>query len=322
MQVKNYHWEYNNRPNLIIVRCGKESLHVNWIEANASYNVILIPYTDINPENKINCFVTDKCIGQKWLPIHSFIVNNFDFVIKHQYFGSQMTIYIWIEILECFFKAAHEDQVIMAQPALSLNNNYSHIITLSFPNIYSRSVSFVEIMAPLFSREALLSCLWTFNLNTTGWGLEEIWFKILQSKINGDLEKIKIYDAFPMTHTRPLGGQDRGDGILGDESPMKEKFKLHNDWNLRTMRRIYSIELRNGEFSTRTITELEDKSTFHKVMAESLASISKNLDRQFKRRVGGAQGKELTNYFVANKYLIWQFLLFPFRTAKKFVKGF
>lgn len=322
MQVKNYQWQYNNRPNLIIVRCGKDSLHLNWIETNASYNIVLIPYADINPVDESGCFLTDKIFGQKWVPIYSFILNNIEFVMMHQYIWiPDDDLYMDRDLLECFFKAAHKDQIIMAQPALSLNNNYSHVITLSFPNIYSRSVSFVEIMAPLFSREALLSCLWTFNLNSTGWGLEELWLKILQSKADAAvLEKIRIYDAFPMTHTRPLGGQNRGDGILGYESPTIDKYKLHNDWDLMTMRRIYSIELRNGEFST-TIYEAKDKSIFHKVIAESLALISKKLDRKFRRKIGGVQGKELTNCFAANKYkyLLLQFLLFPFRIVKIFL---
>ena len=318
MQVKNYYWEYNDRPNLIIVRCGEDSLHTNWIETNSSYNIVLIPYADINPVNKGNCFVTDKVFGQKWAPIYSFIVNNIDFVMKHQYIWiPDDDLYMDRDLLESFFKASRMDQVIMAQPALSLNNNYSHVITLSFPNIYARSVSFVEIMAPLFSREALLSCLWTFNLNSTGWGLEEIWFKILQSKSDAVTEKIRIYDAFSMTHTRPLGGQDRGDGILGDKSPAKDKYKLHNDWNLRPMRRIYSIELRNSDLSC-TIYEAKDKLIFNEVIAESLAIISKKLDRQFRRKIGGAQGKELTNSFTENKYLLLQFLLFPFRVVKRF----
>lgn len=317
MQAKNYHWEHNNCSNLIIVRCGENSLHTNWIKTNASYNIVLIPYADINPANKSSCFVTDKVLGQKWEPIYSFIVNNIGFVMKHQYIWlPDDDLYMERDLLESFFKAAHKDQIIMAQPALSLNNNYSHIITLSFPNIYSRSVSFVEIMAPLFSREALLSCLWTFNLNSTGWGLEEIWFKILQSKLDGMSEKIRIYDFFPMTHTRPLGGQDRGDGIFGDKSPTKDKYKLHNDWNLRPMRKIYSIELRKGEFKS-TIYEAKDAPIFHKIIAESLALISKNVDRRFKRKIGGIEGKELTNSFAANKYLLLQCLLFPLRVGKK-----
>lgn len=76
-----------------------------------------------------------------------------------------------------------------------------HPITLKNEGLSFRHTNFVEIMAPLFSRQALLQCLFTFNISISGYGLDLIWPKVL----GWPTDKIALFDSVSVRHTRPIG---------------------------------------------------------------------------------------------------------------------
>jgi hypothetical protein len=59
----------------------------------------------------------------------------------------------------------------------------------------------VEVMAPLFSRDALKTCLVSFNENKSSWGLDCVWSKLLNYPVN----KLAVIDAITMKHIHPVG---------------------------------------------------------------------------------------------------------------------
>jgi hypothetical protein len=64
-----------------------------------------------------------------------------------------------------------------------------------------RPVPFVEIMCPFFSKAGLDKCLWTFDLNVSGWGLDcYIWPKLAQGH---------AVDSIPIGHYREPSRRDR-----------------------------------------------------------------------------------------------------------------
>ena len=69
------------------------------------------------------------------------------------------------------------------------------------PDCLLRFTTFVELMAPLFSRDALRKCAATFAGNKSAWGVDFAWTSILGRPSNG----IAIIDAAPVRHTRPIG---------------------------------------------------------------------------------------------------------------------
>jgi hypothetical protein len=77
----------------------------------------------------------------------------------------------------------------------------SHNITLPVINNILRYTNFVEVLAPLFSLEALLKVYQTFDLNYSGWGYDYLWPYLL----GYPQDKIAIIDNIIMTHTRPVG---------------------------------------------------------------------------------------------------------------------
>lgn len=294
---------------LIIVRCGNKSLHTNWVKSNVNYDIVLLPYENVTFLDQENSILTKVSKGQKWKSIYNYIIDNIDFVTNYSH--------VWFpdddldssaEILTAFFSAAQKESVKLAQPSLTLDSFYSHLITLSFPFSYSRAVSFVEVMAPLFSRDALLDCLWTFNLNESGWGLEELWFKILSSKTDFKSNHIIIYDCFSIKHTRPVGAQNRGLS-KHSESPVAEKTRMRKYWNLRNNRTIFSINYEHKSYYPFSSFQRKSK-YFCQIINKNLIAMSKNQSITFKRRLGGIQGKELSP--VSTSYLLTQKFLYIF----------
>lgn len=68
-------------------------------------------------------------------------------------------------------------------------------------NSWCRYVGQIEVMAPLFSQEALQRCLETFIANRSSWGMDSVWPKIL----GYPEDKLVVFDTVTMRHTQPVG---------------------------------------------------------------------------------------------------------------------
>jgi len=103
------------------------------------------------------------------------------------------------ESLNRLFEGGEAQKLELYQPAL-LPDSYG-----SWPHLFQqgyglgiRSVPFVEVMCPFFSRAALMKCLWSFGLNQSGWGLDVcIWPKLVSD--------CHVIDAVTIGHRRPVG---------------------------------------------------------------------------------------------------------------------
>ena len=234
----------NKKRNLIILRCGKNSLHKKWININANFDLFLLPYENFIAKTEKNCTLFPLMPGQKWPAISKFIKENIDLVSNYDFIMMpDDDLLITALKLNKLFNQLSIDKPALSQPSLSYKSYYSHFITLKFPGLYARETSFVEIMTPIFHIEALTSLLWTFSLNSSGWGLEPLWFKVINStNFSKCKSKLIIYDNISLTHTRKVGGQNRGIGIK-DKDPDFERNQLLKKWNLRLIFKIYSVKI-------------------------------------------------------------------------------
>src|SRR5262245_19796425 len=90
----------------------------------------------------------------------------------------------------------------IAQPSLTTNSYFSHLITLQQPNYRVRSTDFVEVMMPCFRAKYLNNLLPLIEGAYTGWGLDFGWARDDLTKRSG------IFDEIAMTHARPIGAGD------------------------------------------------------------------------------------------------------------------
>ena len=130
-----------------------------------------------------------------------------------------------VDVLNHLFRTGELFGLTVFQGALTPRSHYSHEFSRVVPNSYLRASTFVEIMAPFFSHEALEKCAPTFTLSELGWGLEYLWNDILRS------EGMAIVDKFPMTHIRPVQS-NRWKNQRG-ESAEQECARMLAEWQAR-----------------------------------------------------------------------------------------
>jgi hypothetical protein len=187
---------------LIVVRAGPGTVHKNWYssDTHAEFDVAVSYYGDGEyiPQNGefVHYFK-----GGKWEGI-------FDFFIKNPRFLSEYT-HIWLpdddivtntKEIHRLFKITEARALQLCQPSLSWESYYSHVITLQNRSFELRYTNFVELMAPLFTAEALKRVLPLFEGVRFGWGLDKIWSRLLLDPQFGSA----IIDAVAVGHYRPI----------------------------------------------------------------------------------------------------------------------
>jgi hypothetical protein len=89
----------------------------------------------------------------------------------------------------------------ICQAALSHDSFCSWPIFKQEKACFCRFVGQIEVMAPLFSRDALKICLHSFIANKSSWGMDSVWSKLLDYPE----DKLIVFDNVAMRHTMPVG---------------------------------------------------------------------------------------------------------------------
>jgi len=194
----------SDHNNLVILRAGDQSLHRKWLypAEYKNFDLAISYFGDSKGLYHDECDFYEQVKGPKFLPLYDLIMNNISYILQYD------AIWLPEDDLDCdvktineMFRIFHEKKLWLAQPSLTTNSYYSHKITVKKQGRFLRYTNFVEIMAPIFTKQALLQCVSTFNKTQSGWGLELAWTKIL-----GDpTDKIAILDAVSIRHTRKVG---------------------------------------------------------------------------------------------------------------------
>ncbi len=182
---------------LVIVRCGRNSLHDRWRQGarTAEWDLQLVPYQagdaawpPVIPGHKWDGLARYLAADRRW--------QDYD--------------YIWLpdddletdgDAIAALFDACRARNAPLAQPALTEDSYWSYIITLANRSFAERETSFVEVMAPVFRRDFLAQVLPTFGLSHrgAGWGLSWLWAAPLRYRDNW------IFDRITVRHARPVG---------------------------------------------------------------------------------------------------------------------
>ena len=75
----------SKKTNLIILRCGKNSLHKRWISTGANYDLFLLPYEHFVSKTEKNCTLFPLVAGQKWPAISKFIKDNIKLISHYDF---------------------------------------------------------------------------------------------------------------------------------------------------------------------------------------------------------------------------------------------
>lgn len=196
------------RRNLIIVRADEHSLHQDWLrdidDADRSWDLCVSYYG--REEN----FVADE--WSEYFALQN-RVHKFGALFELLHEGSPLWVYDHFALVDgdlvaswrdwnALFATCRDYRLDLAQPSLSHDGFVGHPITRRDDRFVLRYVSFVQGMAPIFSRRALRVCAPTFDV-VGGLGLDVAWPQLLGSPLN----RIAVIDQTPVLHVQPaLGG--------------------------------------------------------------------------------------------------------------------
>lgn len=90
----------------------------------------------------------------------------------------------------------------ISQASLSNDSFCSWPMFKQKKNSFCRFVGQIEVMAPLFERQALKRCLPSFIGNKSSWGVDSVWPKLL----GYPEDRLIVFDCVVMKHTLPVGG--------------------------------------------------------------------------------------------------------------------
>jgi hypothetical protein len=192
------------RKNLIILRCGPESLHPAWIDPGQerSFDIYLSPFREDAVEAGGEYLLGAVVPGQKWRGMAQ---------VLEDWRGWRDYEYVWLpdddlamsqQDIEAFFRLCHAHDAWIAAPALGAESYASHLISMKNEAFIWRRVTFIEIMMPCFKASLLAELAGTLALSPSGlgWGLDLLWAQ----KIG--YQNMLVFDAVEVRHTRPVGG--------------------------------------------------------------------------------------------------------------------
>ncbi len=187
---------------LIVVRAGPASTHRDWYASSnkRQFDVVISYYGDgeyIPSQGELVHYFK----GGKWEGILDFFRNNPDFISRYsQIWLPDDDLITNVSEIDKLFNMAESRKLQICQPSLSWKSYHSHFITLQNRNFQLRYTNYVETMAPLFSADALRRVLPFFEGLRFGWGLDEVWCRLLPDPWYGSA----IIDAIAVDHLRPL----------------------------------------------------------------------------------------------------------------------
>ena len=210
-----------NRRNLVVVRAGDQSLHPEWMKDSSgrTWDILVNYYGDDPHRYREPGVMRIDGKGPKYPALHDLFMSNPRLIADYDYLwlpdDDLMTTATDINRL---FHLCAEHRIEVAQPSLTWDSHFSHLITLQNPRSRVRFTNFIEMMAPCISSRTLQKAVPFLNSHLSGWGLDYIWTRLVDDPENG----IAIIDAVTVRHTRPVGGPNYDVLRMRGISPLDE----------------------------------------------------------------------------------------------------
>lgn len=209
-----------NKPYLALFRAGPTSLHPQAIERlpEQTFDYALSWFGQDAPEAPGAKFVHMQS-GAKWPGLYATLKEYWPVISQYRY--------VWLpdddllcvpEDVSRMFMICQDLNLELAQPALTHESYFSHVITLQHKKFQVRFTNFVEIMAPIFSIDMLGRVLETMRGTISGWGLDYVWPRM------SSMGSVAIIDETPVFHTRPVGGPNYKLNKAAGLNPVHEQW--------------------------------------------------------------------------------------------------
>ena len=226
LQLVLLNYELMATRNIIIAPCGNKSylFKESWLreKGNKDFDVCLLFYHEqINNPAKyeeVEFFYHLK--GFKYFMLYELFTKiRPEWLDQYDYFYF-LDDDIDIDTLQInkLFSLSKAFRCAISCASLSKDSFCSWPIFRQQPDSFCRFVGQIEVMAPLFSSDALRLCLPSFTGNRSSWGIDSVWSKML----GYPKDRLIVFDEVVMKHTLPVGG---------GELYQKIKVDPHKDWD-------------------------------------------------------------------------------------------
>ncbi len=187
------------RHNLVIAAVGDDSCHPLWIKSSdRNFDLMLIYFGGEKDKYRLEA---DQYMQTKGL----FKYENISAAIER--FSELIRRYraVWLpdddnlcdtRTINRLFDLFRAYGLGLAQPSILPGSQISHAIVLQNVFCKLRYVNFIEMMCPLFTIEALFKVAHTFSLNRSGWGIDMLWPRFLESEKIAIIDQIGIYHKY------------------------------------------------------------------------------------------------------------------------------
>ena len=192
------------RRYLVVVRADHDSRHPDWVRGGQDRNFdLLVSYFGSRPHDfERDADYFEAVPGMKWPRLHELYVERREWFLAYDaYWFADDDISARPQTICQMFDLFTAHDLWVAQPALGSGSYVGLPITRRVIRSKLRFTSYVEVMAPLFSRYALERLVHTFADNVSGWGLDHAWWYLMGEP----RKRFAVLDATPVVHTRPFG---------------------------------------------------------------------------------------------------------------------
>jgi SEC-C motif/Protein of unknown function (DUF707) len=229
------------RSFLVVVRAGDQSFHKRWMKKGEPRQWdLLVDCYGQTPDyhDEFADFTTSGGVA-KFPSLAAIDTANPGFLRAYEaVFLPDDDLELDFADLDRLFEFFMNHGLLLAQPSLSHDSYYSMPICRHCALFDLRFTNFVEIMAPMFSRAALATCIATFGESVSGFGLDVVWPKLL-----GDPDdRIGIIDAVQMRHARKI------DMVAGPFYRYLQSLGIDPHQELKAVTHRHGIDFHNWRF--------------------------------------------------------------------------
>jgi hypothetical protein len=223
--------------NLLITTIGEYNHLSAWTNDKRNYDIALLNYDysfTIQDSLDVDCIWFDSYPTFKFPGIAEMFQDE-PRLLRYNYFWMpDEDILLPTKDINTLFDKMRTLNLSLAQPSIEKSDTSfpSWEIFTHKPDLDIIHTNFVEVMCPLFSRDALGKCLETFPKSKSGWGLDLVWPKLIGD--NGS--NIAILNSVVAKHTRPIKGGDIYEALESKRiSPSSEKRRLMVEYGVKSI---------------------------------------------------------------------------------------
>jgi hypothetical protein len=226
------------KRNLVIVRAGDKSLHVDWLRpvgAPRNWDLV-VSYFGNDPDiYRRPDVVRIDHKGPKWMGLHALLTSGqLDWRAYDNIWMPDDDLACTPEVIDRLFMLFDYHELQLAQPSLSPDSYVSHGSTVHNPAFLLRRTNFIEVMAPMLTRELLERVLPTMIENESGWGLDFLW----QTFLDRPRRDSAVIDAVQIRHTRPVGGPNYERMVAQGKSPHDDLLRLRRKYAIQDVAQV------------------------------------------------------------------------------------